>query len=405
MRKYQSILPFCLVLIFFAACSQPAPTPTPITAPTLPSSTLPPATSLPASPTATATFTPSPPDPDLFLYQNNPQRTGVYDFPALRNPVGVLWQADVGRTSLGSPLYAAGVLYVGTQSDQLIAFDGTTGEELWVLRGFGGHVSPIALAGNLLLAGGLDQTVFAFDITDQSQVWSFEAEGAIWFAPLVVGETVYIVSERAAYALALSTGEVIWQLQTGDHQGFVGSPALEGDTLFFEVGTTIFAVQVATGEIVWQKEAASWNYALALANDLVYLGNDDGYFYALEQTTGDEVWKFQAAGAGWSAPAIADGVVYVGNVDQHIYALDALTGQEIWQFETADWAVSDPVISDGVIYVGVGNHDNREGPRPLYALDADTGQELWQFEADSRLMTAAALGPGVVYAVTIGGTV
>jgi outer membrane protein assembly factor BamB len=97
--------------------------------------------------------------------------------------------------------------------------------------------------------------------------------------------------------------------------------------------------------------------------------------------------------------------VYVGNIDQHLYAFDTESGEQLWSFETVDWAVSDPVFSDGVVYFGVGNHDNREGPRPLYALDAATGDELWQFEAESRLMTAPALSDGRVYIVTIKGVV
>jgi formylglycine-generating enzyme required for sulfatase activity len=142
-----------------------------------------------------------------------------------------------------------------------------------------------------------------------------------------------------------------------------------------------------------------------VANHFVYVGNDDGYFYAFNPKTGEEIWKSPLAGAGWSSPAIANGRVYVGNRDQHLYAFDAQTGSELWKTELEDWATSDPLVSDDVIYVGSGNHENHEGPRQLYALDARTGAELWKFKADSRLLTAPGLSANTIYILSISGTV
>ena len=352
------------------------------------------------------TIAPSIPDPGVILYQNNPQRTGAYDFPALRAPVEVLWQARLSGGIFGSPLVADGLVYV-CGDNRVYMFDAQTGEQVGSITGLGMPFSPLAIAGDLVLGGNPANQLLAYDRHSQQPVWAFNTDGAIYNAPLVVGPTVYAVSERGVYALELATGESVWEITTGDHRGFVGSPSYDNGLLFVGVGGTLLALDSTTGDIRWQieREASQWFYSTALAHGLVYVGHDDGHFYTFDQQTGAEVWRSPLAGAGWSAPVIAEGVVYVGNKDQHIYAFDALTGEERWQFETEDWATTDPLISDGVVYVGVGNHDNREGPRPLYALDAATGQLLWSFQANSRLMTAAALGPGVVYAVTIGGTV
>ena len=375
-------------------------------------STPPASTSMPA-PTATVQLTATPlPSPTLeniagvTLHQNNPQRTGLYDFPAIRGPVNVLWQAHLSGRIFGAPMFADGLLYV-CGFNTVYVFDAQTGEQMEPIRGIGAPFSPLAVAGNLLIGGDANEKLVAYDRNSGKQIWVLDTEGSIYNAPLVIGEVVYAASERGIYALELQTGEIIWQVGTGDHRGFVGHPAYENSTLFVGVGGTYYALDASTGEIRWQveRESDQWFYSSALANGRVYVGSDDGYFYALDQQTGAEVWKSQQVGSGWSAPAIAEGVIYVGNRDQHIYAFDTLTGQEVWQFETVDWAVSDPVISDGVVYVGVGNHENKEGLRPLYAIDAKTGQELWQFEADARLMTGATLGPGVVYIVSVTGTV
>jgi outer membrane protein assembly factor BamB len=364
---------------------------------------------LTAVPALTATPPPSPtsaPEAGVILHQNDPQRTGLYDFAALRGPVSALWQAELSGRVFGAPMFVAGLLYV-CGFNTVYVFDAQTGEQMEPIRGVGAPFSPLAVAGDLLIGGDATEKLLAYDRNSRQQAWVFDTDGAIYNAPLIIGEIVYAVSERGAYALDLQTGEVIWQVATGDHRGFVGHPAYENGTLFVGVGSTYYALDGVTGEIRWQAERApdQWFYSSALANGRVYVGHDDGYFYALDQQSGAVVWKSQQVGPGWSAPAISGGVVYVGSRDQHIYAFDALTGQQRWRFETVDWAVSDPLISNGVVYVGVGNHENKEGPRPLYALDAMTGQELWQFEADARLMTAATLGPEAVYVVSVTGTV
>lgn len=343
---------------------------------------------------------------DITLYQSNPQRTGAYDFPAFRDPVGILWQANLSGGIFGAPLVADGLLYV-CGDNQVTIFDAETGEQVGTINGLGMPFSPLAIAGDLLIGGNPSNQLRAYNRHTYEQVWAFSTAGAIYNAPLIVEQTVYAVSERGAYALELATGQPVWETETGTHRGFVGSSAYEDGLLFVGVGERLLALDSATGEMRWQieREAGQWFYSVALANGLVYGGYDDGHFYAFDQTTGDEVWRSPLAGAGWSAPVIAGGAVYVGNIDQHIYAFDMLTGQERWQFETDDWATTDPIFSDGVLYVGVGNHDNREGPRPLYALDAATGQLLWRFEASSRLMTAAAVGPEALYIVAIQGDV
>jgi len=160
-----------------------------------------------------------------------------------------------------------------------------------------------------------------------------------------------------------------------------------------------------TGQELWKIQSKTWFYGAALANHFVYVGNDDGYFYAFNPKTGEEIWKSPLAGAGWSSPAIANGRVYVGNRDQHLYAFDAQTGSELWKTELEDWATSDPLVADDVIYVGSGNHENHDGPRHLYALDARTGAELWKFKADSRLLTAPALSANTIYILSISGIV
>jgi outer membrane protein assembly factor BamB len=385
-----------------------APEPTPPAVPEL----LPPATG-PARPTATVAQPAASPTrpvptagPPLLIHvRGDPARTGAYDYPAIRQLPGVKWQTDIGLTTESSPLFFDGVLYVGAQDGKLHALDGETGETLWASGAFGGHLSPIAIAGDVVYVGGLNGAVNARHRQTGQRIWLFNASGSVWGAPLVVEDTVFVVSERATHALDAQTGQARWQFDTGPHRGFVASPAYDAGLLYAAVGPNLFAFEAETGQVRWQLNRQTWFYPPAVSGGSLYVGNEDGLFHALDAQTGAARWSFPGGGPAWSAPAIDGGLLYVGNIDHNIYALDTATGQLRWQFEAEDWAVSDPLFSDGVLYVGSGNHDRREGPRHLYALDAATGTELWKFLASARVLTAPALAEGKIYVVGFTGDV
>jgi outer membrane protein assembly factor BamB len=343
------------------------------------------------------------------LYRADAERTGLYDLPALREFHDVKWQINIGNTSIGSPLFADGVLYLGTfttgNKGHVSAYNAQTGAKLWTAGDLGGHVSPVAISGDFLYVGGISEMIQAIDRRTGTLLWSFSTSGAIWNAPLIVGSTIYVISERGAYALDAVTGAPKWQMSTGNHQGFFGAPAYHDGTLYFSVLGKVFALDAETGSPKWQVTLVDFCYALAIGADRLFIGCDNGNFYALNAASGAEVWRFHLTGTAWSAPVIANGSIYVGNEDKNLYALNAETGQVLWKFATEDAAVSDPLLSDGVLYFGVGNHQFIEGPRNLYAIDAQTGLQLWSFKAAGRILTAPALSQGAIYIVAFTGQV
>ena len=54
------------------------------------------------------------------------------------------------------------------------------------------------------------------------------------------------------------------------------------------------------------------NCSAAGHGGVVYFGSYDGYFYALEASSGNMRWKFQAGKRIHSSPAIVNGIIYFG---------------------------------------------------------------------------------------------
>jgi alcohol dehydrogenase (cytochrome c) len=75
------------------------------------------------------------------------------------------------------------------------------------------------------------------------------------------------------------------------------------------------AIDPATGEIKWKFEHTSptWSGALTTAGGLVFTGDAEGNFIALDAVTGKTLWHFQMGGAVYAAPMAfaVDGKEYV----------------------------------------------------------------------------------------------
>lgn len=338
---------------------------------------------------------------DTVLYLGDPQRTGVYNLPAIRAQPDVKWKIKVNATLLSSPLVVGDNLYVGSSTGRLFAFHIDTGEELWSVSGFRQLENAGAVSGDLIVSGGYSREIKALDRHTGSEVWSFETEQMIQATPLVVGERAYIATYAAVYALDLSSGSLLWEVETGIEDAYMGAPAYDAGVIYTTGGKLLLALDAETGKQLWRVENEELFLGLAVNHGLVYVGNWNKTFYAFDTMTGEVRWKFQAERELWSPPALGEETVYVGNLDT-FYALNAQTGALRWSFKTDGGFISEPLIAEDVVYFSDANHETDHGVHHLYALDAATGEKLWQYEMTGTILTAPALGQKAIYITSTG---
>ena len=138
-----------------------------------------------------------------------------------------------------------------------------------------------------------------------------------------------------------------------------------------------------------EKQAYPWRYDYYYSSPVLYegklfIGGDDGFFYALDQQTGKLLWKFRSKGIIRSSGAIYKNSVVFGDTEGSLYSVDTKNGKETWQYRINGDTMknenfgfdrraitSSPVIAGNKIVVGA-----RDGY--LYCINADNGKELWQ---------------------------
>jgi alcohol dehydrogenase (cytochrome c) len=151
-------------------------------------------------------------------------------------------------------------------------------------------------------------------------------------------------------------------------------------------------------------------------NWLTYYGTYDGQRYSqLDQINKDTVgrltaaWVFQAGSTGLhsgastysfeAAPIVVEGVMYVSGADGYVWALDAKTGEELWRYKHAspfDVSLCCGNVNRGVA-VGHGKVYLATLNAHLVALDARTGRAVWDVTAgDVRAGESRTVAPLLV---------
>ena len=194
----------------------------------------------------------------------------------------------------------------------------------------------------------------------------------------------------AALALGCTSGDTGGSSSVPTHPGTTGistmfrnDPARTG--LFPDTGA------LPTGQLAWKFKTGGFvRSSPAVSGNVVYVGGNDKYIYALDAASGTQRWKFKTGGAIWSSPAVSGGLVYVGGMDGWVYALDAASGTLRWKFKTGDSVYSSPAVSGALVYIG--SWDDY-----LYALDAATGTVRWKFVPGDFVESPPAVSGGLVY--------
>lgn len=154
------------------------------------------------------------------------------------------------------------------------------------------------------------------------------------------------------------------------------------------------------------------------ADDVLYVGSEDGFLYAIDASTGNIKWKFKTRRAVHSTPSVYRDMVYAGSFDGHYYGVDVRTGKMKWRFKTGgekwqggkgylglkpdtlmmddpwEYFLSSPKVQeiDGDPVVFFGSSDGH-----VYAVNALDGKLVWKFKTGDIVHTTPAFDDGNLY--------
>lgn len=298
-----------------------------------------------------------------------------------KGPVTVVFEQPIGAPSRSTPSLGKRSIAFGTESGNVFYY-GRDGRYLAKFHAIKEVVSAPAYdpASATFVFGSTSYVLYATSELGK-QRWSVATRDRIKGDPLIADGRVYVGSyDDHLYCIDLKTGRKKWVFPAFSDPGDAGSDdeaaAKEGEAATEgEAAPAPRPKPVETGDFAYSKPF--------LHEGVLYIGNMDGYLYAIDAASGTMKWRYKTGGAVTSSPLVAGGIVYVGSNDNHLHAVGLDGKSVVFKHKTGGWVNASPAIHEGVLYIG--SDDGK-----LYALDPKTGAQKWAFDTGGEIKSRPA---------------
>ena len=199
-------------------------------------------------------------------------------------------------------------------------------------------------------------------------------------------------------------GQLLWKFYAGSSglNRLRSSPIIADGVLYMGTeNNRFYALNASTGSQIWYIDVgAPMDSSAAVKDDVVYFGvtwnGHNGYVNALNATDGKIIWQFPTDSGIESSPTIDNGVVYIGSYQGYVYALNASNGALKWAYLTGAEVYCSPSIVDSTLYVS-----SLDGY--VYALNTENGSLIWSSHIGNKVYSSPAVVNSVVYVCTDSG--
>jgi outer membrane protein assembly factor BamB len=239
-----------------------------------------------------------------------------------------------------APAVYDGRIYVGTANGIFCTFEADSGELVWFQSiperrppqddGTSGFNESNVFSGqpavteDVVCVSNKNGRLYAFDTESGDRRWVFRAKDRLDTAPVIYGNLVHVTGASGIYAVSLSTGELVWSYKTRD--SFTSAaPAIANDVLITVAGDdfpnrNLVALNATTGDLLWELPAFIGLEANpSIADGTVVVGIEHGVL-AVRLDSGERLWRIRSEQLP-GAPVLVDGTVFVGDSDGYVYAI------------------------------------------------------------------------------------
>ncbi len=281
-----------------------------------------------------------------------------------------------GPISIAGPANAAydgGIVFVLSSTSGgpglLQAFDAASGALKWsvLLTGQYSFSSAPTAANGLVFTGGagVGGTLYAVNAANGAIAWTQPVANGDSSTPAVTADGVYVTYPCETYDFRPETGALLWNNYTGCSGGGGATPVVANSVIYAPNGFGSYSgmtFNAETGTLLG-------SYA---ADNPPAIGPQIGYFLqsgTLRGITLDNstiLWSFAGDGMLVTSPIGVNQYVIVGSSSGRLYALDGTTGAQVWTVNLgaalpagAGWGSRMPfsglAAGDGLLVVPAGN--------------------------------------------------
>ncbi|MDA7979709.1 MAG: PQQ-binding-like beta-propeller repeat protein, partial [Pirellulales bacterium] len=317
-------------------------------------------------------------------------RFGIFYTPIVSIRLG--WTVPAGDPETGN-VYAhgtQGLLFCFDGESGAIKWQKSLTEEFGRITGYGGRVTSPIVDGDLVIIsmlssnwgahGGGGVRFLAFDKNSGDLVWwsttGIRPTNTYRCIPVVTtinGQRILISGggDGHLHAFQVNTGKKLWSFEFGNG-AMNPAPVVNGNRLYAAHGEEIpgratvgrvACLDIGGQEpaIIWEKDGIEFKYpSPMLEGERLFLPDRQGRLYCFDANTGERLWRAKFGRNCTGSPTYGDGKIYLSSVHGYFHILDANDkGRRISRkrFQPADPSLDVEVqgsaaIANGCVYFG-----------------------------------------------------
>jgi len=189
---------------------------------------------------------------------------------------------------------------------------------------------------DMVFVGSFDKNLYCLSAKNGKEIWRFATGEEIFnISPFPVHNgIIYCASmDSYLYAIDIKNGKEVWRFKTGKY-GNSSSPTLYNNLLFHPSRDGFLYALTLDGKVLWRFEYGKIIGPVIAANKRLYVGGEDYFIYCLS-LDGKPIWRFRAGYYVFWLSEVWENKLYAGSWDCHLYAIDVTSGKELWRFATS----------------------------------------------------------------------
>ncbi|MGJ8670396.1 MAG: outer membrane protein assembly factor BamB [Oceanococcus sp.] len=265
------------------------------------------------------------------------------------------------------PLLVAGRVFVGDVKGKILAYD-QNGEELWQQdTGYRLSSGP-ALADGALVFGTLDGEALALEASDGTVRWLEDLSSEVIAPPVADSSLVVLRSgDGRIYGLSPSDGARQWTVDRSVPALTLrgsGRMALDDEALYLGMDNgRVMAVKRDSGEPLWEEPISvpagrteierivDVDADLLLIQGVLFAASYGGDMVAMNAANGRALWRRSLA--SYTGMSVDAQCVYITDIDAVLWCLDPTNGAALWEQNQLKYRrLSAPLSYKGNVLVG-----------------------------------------------------
>jgi outer membrane protein assembly factor BamB len=262
-----------------------------------------------------------------------------------------------------------GLILVGTKEGQILALDELNGRLLWKVKLSSEILAPPKAIQGVVVASTSDGRMTGLSTTDGQVLWNYQRavpllslRGAS--APVLADDIVIAgYASGKLVALSIIDGKVMWERSVAVPRGRTeldrlvdidSDPVIVNNTVYVVAyHGRVAALSLYDGTVLWARDMSSRSGLDVAVGDAVYVSDDEGNVWALQDGSGDSLWRqTRLLRRQLTAPVVVGENIIVGDFDGYIHWISRQDGRFTARVKVASSAIrSKPVVSDNLVFV------------------------------------------------------